>query len=109
MPTKKGHTLERYAPYSYDVFFLEVALVGVIPPNVSAALVARDAVLAGVLLVEKLYAALYAFCVGVVSIRAVDDATNAFRCVDVTVALVDQSHEELRITRTALLSPTFVR
>ena len=74
-----------------------------------AALIARDTLLAGILLVEKLDATLYAFSVGVVSIAAVDDTANAFLSVDSTVALVYQSYEELRIAGAALLSPTFVR
>ena len=75
----------------------------------STALVARDAILAGVLLVEEFQTALDAFSIGVVSIAAVDYTANAFLCIDSTVALVDQCHEELRVASTTLLSPTFVR
>ena len=75
----------------------------------STALVASDAILAGVLLVEEFQTALDAFSIGVVSIAAVDYTANAFLCIDSTVALVDQCHEELRVASTTLLSPTFVR
>lgn len=47
---------------------LEVALVGVVPPNVSSALVAVDALLACVLLVQDFNATCYAIGVGAVSI-----------------------------------------
>ena len=72
-----------------------------------AALIARDTLLAGVLLVEELDATLYAFCVGVVSIAAVDNTANAFLSVDSTVALVYQSYEELRILVFVVMAAQF--
>ena len=74
-----------------------------------AALIARDTLLAGILLVEEFDTALDAFSVGVVSIAAIDYTANAFLSVDSTVALIYQCYEELRIAGAALLSPTFVR
>ena len=88
---------------------LEVALVSIIPPEVCAALIARDTLLAGILLVEEFDTALDAFSVGVVSVAAIDYTANAFLSVDSTVALVYQCYEELRIACATLLSPTFVR
>ena len=67
---------------------LKVSLVGVVPPHVGAALVARNAFLACVFLVEELQSALNALGVGVVCIAAVDNAAHSFLGVHGSVALV---------------------
>ena len=87
---------------------LKVSLVSIVPPHVGAALVARYAFLARVFLVEELQSSLDALGVGVVGIAAVDDAAHAFLGVHGTVALVDERHEEARVSRAALLSPRLV-
>lgn len=68
-----------------------------------AALVAANASLGSILLIEELNASLHSLGVGIIRIAAVNDASHAVNVVNRSVALIHHRGEEVWIASAALL------